>query len=344
MSDKKRRFFSGPSLEAALVSAGSEYGILPEEVNYRVVEKRHGFLKVRRNTVIEVDPEAPRKVKEGKAGKGRGEEKPKAAREPAAEPAKPEPSAKPDPPPRAAKPEKETQAEPEEPPQPAAPSTEERPPLRPRSRGKRMKGRPEKPSLEKVKAAETKKQERPEEDRREPRRQPSRTRPRKRRKGEPKPVEQRLEKAQGEKAEAALESTEWLLDLVDLDVDGDVYEGQDRLEIELRGPDRKFLVADDGKVLSALEHLVPRVMHGVCGEALPVRVDSENFQELREDGLRELAWETADEVRREGQASILKAMDPADRRIVHLALSDDPEVTTRSLGDGFFKRIKVLLK
>ena len=334
-------------------------GIRPSRPG-EALEGRPGELPAGTLVGLGGDPGPPRKVKEGKGEKSRGEEKPKAAREPAGEPAKPAPPEpappeKSEPPPRAAEPEKETQAEPEEPPQPAAQPTDERPPLRPRSRGKRMKGRPEKPSLEKVRGPEAQPEEPPETeakpkpppaaDRRERRREPApRSRSRKREREEPKPIEQRLEKAQGEKAEAALESTEWLLDLVDMDVDGAVYEGDDRIEIELRGPDRKYLVADDGKVLSALEHLVPRVMHGVCGEALPVRVDSENFQELREDRLRGLAWETADEVRREGQASILNAMDPADRRIVHLALSDDPEVTTRSLGDGFFKRIKVLLK
>jgi predicted RNA-binding protein Jag len=35
-------------------------------------------------------------------------------------------------------------------------------------------------------------------------------------------------------------------------------------------------------------------------------------------------------------------MDPAERRIVHITLEDDPTVTTESLGDGYYKKLKVL--
>lgn len=355
MSERKRRFFSGPSLEAALVGAASEYGIPPEEVSYRVVEKRHGFLKIRRNTVIEVDPDAPRKS-EAEAPKARTKTATKAAEKVARAREEPRP------------PRKEVTADGET---VAADDgvaageevreAEARPPLRPRSRGRaeaRDRQTPEGPEtregdrdsredLRPEGRRRDRRREEPEKSRREEgvgrggQRRDARRRPRLE---PPKPIEERLERARGEKAEAALEATEWLLDLVDLDVDPEIYLGEDRFEVELRGRDRGRLTPDNGKVLSALEHLIPRVMRGVCGDTHPVRVDSENYQALREDRLRELAWDTADKVRREGQATILEAMDPADRRIVHIAVSDDPDVTTRSLGDGFFKRVKVLPK
>lgn len=363
MSERKRRFFSGPSLEAALVGAASEYGIPPEEVSYRVVEKRHGFLKIRRNTVIEVDPDAPRKS-EAEAPRGATKASKKAAAETADKAASP---------PREAKPSRveavadtENAATEDEVAEVAeageAHEEEERPPLRPRSRARVQEGGRPTPERSETRGREResredrkpesrrrdRRREEPEKSRREedvgrggPRPESARRRPRLE---PPKPIEERLEKARGEKAEAALEATEWLLDLVDLDVDPEIYLGEDRFEVELRGRDRARLTPDNGKVLSALEHLIPRVMRGVCGDTHPVRVDSENYQALREDRLRELAWDTADKVRREGQATILEAMDPADRRIVHIAVSDDPDVTTRSLGDGFFKRVKVLPK
>lgn len=360
MSERKRRFFSGPSLEAALVGAASEYGIPPEEVSYRVVEKRHGFLKVRRNTVIEVDPEAPRRA---------GPEAPDTSRRSTGEREKEPTTASPEASPPRQGGEQEQEADGERGSAGGAagegattPGSEERPRLRPRSRGAAQEGERGVPKEQPVRGKEP--------DGREERKPGARRRNRRREEPEgggpegrperegkgseaprrrprlvpPKPIEERLETARGEKAEAALEATEWLLDLVDLDVDPEVYLGEDRFEVELRGRDRSRLTPDNGKVLSALEHLIPRVMRGVCGDTHPVRVDSENYQTVREDRLRELAWDAADKVRREGQATILEAMDPADRRIVHIAVSDDPEVTTRSLGDGFFKRVKVLPK
>src|SRR4051812_12009267 len=61
MNDVKRRFFSGDTLQQALVQAANYFNLDPSYVAYRSLEKRHGFLKTRRKVVIEVDPENPRR-------------------------------------------------------------------------------------------------------------------------------------------------------------------------------------------------------------------------------------------------------------------------------------------
>lgn len=62
-----RRFFWGNSLAQALVTAARYHAVPPEELAYRVHEKRHGFVKHVRNVVIEVDPTAPRRTAGGVA-------------------------------------------------------------------------------------------------------------------------------------------------------------------------------------------------------------------------------------------------------------------------------------
>jgi spoIIIJ-associated protein len=57
-----RRFFSAPSLARALAEAARHYGLAPDEVDYRVRDKRHGFVRAPRGVVIEVDPAAPRRA------------------------------------------------------------------------------------------------------------------------------------------------------------------------------------------------------------------------------------------------------------------------------------------
>jgi hypothetical protein len=61
MNDAKRRYFSGDTLQQALVQAANYFNLDPSYVAYRSLEKRHGFLKTRRKVVIEVDPENPRR-------------------------------------------------------------------------------------------------------------------------------------------------------------------------------------------------------------------------------------------------------------------------------------------
>jgi spoIIIJ-associated protein len=57
-----RRFFWGNSLAQALTSAARHYGLPPEELEYRIYAKRHGFVKHPRKVVVEVDPAAPRRA------------------------------------------------------------------------------------------------------------------------------------------------------------------------------------------------------------------------------------------------------------------------------------------
>ena len=56
----------------------------------------------------------------------------------------------------------------------------------------------------------------------------------------------------------------------------------------------------------------------------------------------EQARELADRVRADGREQLLPAMSPIERRIVHLALQDDADVTTESRGDGFYKRVAII--
>jgi len=62
MTNRGRRFFSGSTLEQAVMQAASHYQIDPDEVVYRKIEKRHGFLKTSRGVVIDVDPDNPRRA------------------------------------------------------------------------------------------------------------------------------------------------------------------------------------------------------------------------------------------------------------------------------------------
>lgn len=133
---------------------------------------------------------------------------------------------------------------------------------------------------------------------------------------------------------------ELILDVMDLDIEFSVSEGETFL-IEFSGEDRDRLVAEEGRALKAIEHILPRIVRGMVGEALPCRVDCEDFQASREQELIELAKKTAEEVSRTHKPRMLPPMSPADRRIIHVTLMEDPDVDTLSEGDGFIKRIKI---
>ena len=116
----------------------------------------------------------------------------------------------------------------------------------------------------------------------------------------------------------------------------------DVFEVEISETEREVLMDKEGRVLQAMEYLVPRLVRSWMGQGVPVKVDCEGFRAGREQELRDLATRVADEVRRDGTAQSLEPMSPADRRVVHLALADDPDVETESEGTGYYKRVRVL--
>ncbi|HVS14953.1 MAG TPA: R3H domain-containing nucleic acid-binding protein [Thermoanaerobaculia bacterium] len=270
MSDAARRFFSADSLERAVLEAASHFGIAPEALRYRQVEKR-GATK-RRKVVIRVDPEAP-------AGGG---------------PLEPEP-------------EPETVAASADA-DPGSPARDEEEAL-PEPPVRRLAGGGGDMEIRLPTDAQEWFDLLPEAD-----------------------VEERV---------VAERWCSALLELAELDLTARVRQGEEGLEVNLTGPDAEWLSEDDGEVLAALQHLLPRLMQSDLERLVSCRVDSGGFQLLREERLRARAHWAAEEVRSEGRAVTLEPMAPADRRIIHLALVNDATVDTESLGRGYFKRVSV---
>jgi spoIIIJ-associated protein len=141
--------------------------------------------------------------------------------------------------------------------------------------------------------------------------------------------------------EAAERGLQEILAFARLDLEYEVSQGDGQLDIELRGPDRDRLLEDRGNLILSIQHVLPRLIRGYSGRSIPCHVDSENFHETRRVELKEMAEEVAAEVRQSQRPRTLPPMNPAERRIIHVALADDKEVKTESQGRGFFKRVTI---
>ncbi len=117
------------------------------------------------------------------------------------------------------------------------------------------------------------------------------------------------------------------------------HEGQ--FQITLQGKDRSRLTARGGELLDSIQVLANKALVG--GDAAKrIELDCGDFKRQRERELSEQAYELADLVRKESRERLLPAMTPIERRIVHLALEEDEEVTTESRGEGFLKRVAIV--
>ncbi|HYC61561.1 MAG TPA: R3H domain-containing nucleic acid-binding protein, partial [Thermoanaerobaculia bacterium] len=118
-------------------------------------------------------------------------------------------------------------------------------------------------------------------------------------------------------------------------------ENDAQIHVRLYGSDAKLMIERHGELLDAVQVLANKAFVGRSVEK-DIELDCEDFKERRAGDLELRAREIADRVRRDGREELLPAMTPIERRIVHIALRDDADVTTESRGDGFYKRVAIL--
>jgi spoIIIJ-associated protein len=110
---------------------------------------------------------------------------------------------------------------------------------------------------------------------------------------------------------------------------------------ELIGDDVEPLLANRGEGLSGLEVLTGRIAGKRLGRPVYPRLDAEGFRAHQRESLEELARSSAEEAKRTRRPQLLPPLPPGERRLVHLALAQDPDVETESEGEGFLKRVAV---
>src|SRR5712692_7779611 len=116
---------------------------------------------------------------------------------------------------------------------------------------------------------------------------------------------------------------------------------QSSIELEIRGDGSGILIGRHGQTLDALEYLVNRIVARKVKDAVPIALDSESYRARRRRQLHRTALSKGEEAKREHTLVTLDPMPPRDRRIIHLALKDDPMIVTRSAGDGFLRSVEI---
>lgn len=116
----------------------------------------------------------------------------------------------------------------------------------------------------------------------------------------------------------------------------------DMLELNIKGDGSGLLIGRHGQTLDALEYVVNRIITRRIRDAAPISVDTESYRARRRGQLHRMALAKGEEAKREHQAVTLEPMPARDRRIIHLALKDDPLITTRSAGEGFMRSVEIV--
>ena len=124
----------------------------------------------------------------------------------------------------------------------------------------------------------------------------------------------------------------------------EVSESEEQLRMQLSGENMSILIGRRGETLDALQYLTSLNVNRNREEYLRVSLDTENYRAKREEALRKLAVRMANRAKKSGRRVALEPMNPNERRILHSALQNDPEVTTHSEGEEPYRRVIITLK
>jgi spoIIIJ-associated protein len=156
-----------------------------------------------------------------------------------------------------------------------------------------------------------------------------------------KPLEELTEKERAviEEARNVLQE---MLRLMDVQGTVEIVQGTETSKLNVRGDDLGVLIGRRGEKLASLQHLVNLIVAKSQGQWNRIAVDVENYRGRREEQLRDVATRAAKRVQQTGKIIQLEPMPALERRIVHLALVDNPKVRTQSVGVEPSRRIVVL--
>lgn len=113
---------------------------------------------------------------------------------------------------------------------------------------------------------------------------------------------------------------------------------------DIAGEDSRLLLAENGELLDALEHILfqiygrdlPREQRFIC--------DAEGYRQTRRAELQAMARFAAETVRKNGRPFTFGVLNSSERRQIHMALAEEPDLQTESVGDGKNRRLQISLK
>jgi spoIIIJ-associated protein len=144
-----------------------------------------------------------------------------------------------------------------------------------------------------------------------------------------------------ESIEIAKELTVGLVERIGLKatVEGFLREGN--VYIEIKGDREGVLIGRYGRTLESLQILINRMVNKRLEKPVRVVLDIDDYRRRRADTLARMATQMGAKAKRSGRSLTIGPFSAHDRRIIHMALKEDPSLRTQSFGEGEMKKITI---
>lgn len=113
---------------------------------------------------------------------------------------------------------------------------------------------------------------------------------------------------------------------------------------EISGGNTAVLIGKRGQTLEAMQYLVEKIINKQSQERIRVEVDIEGYLQGRRERLEKLASRLSEKVKKTGKPLTAGQFNAHDRRIIHITLKEDREVRTHSVGEGYYRKLKIYPK
>ena len=121
----------------------------------------------------------------------------------------------------------------------------------------------------------------------------------------------------------------------------DVYDANGFVAVDVASDSTALFIGQKGETIDALQYLVNAAVYRRRPFVKRIVLDAEGYRQRRVEAIQGIAHRTARRAVRERRPLELPPMSPAERRIVHLYLQDNPKVTTASEGTGDNRRVRI---
>ncbi|HLA06372.1 MAG TPA: RNA-binding cell elongation regulator Jag/EloR [Anaerolineales bacterium] len=121
-------------------------------------------------------------------------------------------------------------------------------------------------------------------------------------------------------------------------------EGSRNIHVDIRGNDLSVLIGRHSETLNAFQYVASLIVGREVQDWVQLVIDVEGYRDRREKQLIQMAMRMADQVAKSGRRQSLEPMPSGERRVIHIALRDHPEVTTESTGEEPNRKITIVPK
>lgn len=145
-------------------------------------------------------------------------------------------------------------------------------------------------------------------------------------------------------AEKAREVLENILERFGAETSVLTEEDSESITLNIKGDGSGILIGRKGQTLDAFQYVVNKIVHRMPEVTKQVIVDTEGYRQRRKETLIDLAKRLSEQAKTKGRPVSTSPLNPFERRIIHLAIQDDADLTTQSKGDGIYRSVVISLK